>query len=105
MKVSEYYPSTYLKGSHLEEPSYTRTIVHIDLEEVTNPEGKVETKPVITFNEPVGSGHARKLIVNKTNMMAIAEALDSDETDVWLDQKITLVRETWGGKPVIRIQH
>lgn len=42
MNVNELYPATYIKGEHLSEPSYKAIIV-------------------------VGSGFAKKMIVNVTN--------------------------------------
>ncbi len=99
------YPSTYLKGADLEEPSYDCVIAAVTMEEVTNSAGETDRKPVVTFTEPVGSGQARKLILNKTNLNSIEALLDMDETDGWIGEGITIVRESWQGKPVVRIAH
>ncbi len=63
-----------------------------------------EQKLVVTF-DVVGNAQAKKLILNKVNCMTIAKVLDSDETDAWEGQAITLVREMWQGQPVVRVKH
>jgi hypothetical protein len=105
MKTQSIYPARFIKGEHLDEPAYERTIVEVTMEEVQAKNGDTESKPVALFSEAVGSGEAKRLILNRTNLKSIEVALDCDETDLWAGQQITIVRETWQGQPVVRIQH
>jgi len=103
--IHQVFPSQFLKGSEMEADEYKILITHVGPETVVNTKGESDEVLVITLDKAVGSGHARKLILNKTNATSIAAALGSDETDDWIQRKVTLVRESFQGKPVVRIKH
>ena len=85
MKVTEAFPSKYLKASDLpdeEMRSYTIESVHI--EEIG---AKKEKKPVLYFlNEDKG------FVCNKTNANIIARVLGSDEMEDWIGKSVSLYR-------------
>ena len=100
MKVSEAYPSDYLKAADIGDATPTVIIVSAELETVGQG-AKAEQKLVLGFK-----GKEKRLVLNKTNSNTIA-ALYGDETDDWLGKPITLVtREIeYDGKvaPAIRV--
>lgn len=102
MHVRDVYPAAYLKGEHLEEDAYDVEIVAITVEELQAPNKEPEEKAIVRFNPPVGTHKARRLVLNKTNVDAL-ESLLGPETDDWVGETITLVRQSWSGKPVVRV--
>src|SRR6476659_477300 len=81
MKISDVFPSKYLKAEDLEGASVTVTIEEVKREEVGP---KKESKPVISFAETL-----KRLVLNKTNAATIAK-LYGEETDEWLGKRIIL---------------
>lgn len=84
MKVSQAFPSGFLKADDLQGKAVTVTIETVDLEEIGQGRDKSE-KLLISFR-----GKEKKLVCNKTNANTIAK-LHGDDTDAWLGQKITLM--------------
>lgn len=84
MKVSQAFPSGFLKADDLQSKAVTVTIESVDLEEIGQGRDKSE-KLLIAFR-----GKEKKLVCNKTNAGTIAK-LYGDDTDGWIGQKITLV--------------
>ncbi|HLC04094.1 MAG TPA: hypothetical protein VJK02_13735 [Anaerolineales bacterium] len=84
MKLSEVYPSKYVKAEDLDGDADV-VIKELVMEEFEDPQTKKRTqKPVLYFQ------NARKgLICNKTNAGLIAR-LYGDETDEWVGKHITL---------------
>ena len=80
MKVSELYPSKYLKADDIPGQA-DATIVSIGLEEV-GPDKDLKT--IIRFREL-----SKPLVANKTNCESIAD-IHGDETDEWPGKRITL---------------
>ena len=81
MKVSDMFPSKYLRAADI--PAGREVQVIISRLEQVAIEGEAELKPVLFFEK------ARKgLVLNKTNALAIAEKYGDDA-------------EFWNGKPVI----
>jgi hypothetical protein len=84
MKASEIYPSKFIRAEDID-GTLTVTITDAVLEEVGSL--KVE-KLVIYFKE-----FPKPLICNVTNFKRIVK-LHGDDTDLWIDKKITLFRTT-----------
>lgn len=85
MKLSEAFPSKYLKADDIEqlgEP--VLTIKSVEMESLGQGNDK-ETKPLIMFREL-----EKGMIANKTNCTTITKVLGSDDTDDWIGKKIIL---------------
>lgn len=82
MKLSDLYPSKYMKAEDFQEGE-TRTVV-IDRVEVELLGKKQEEKPVLYFRQ-----NQKPLVMNKTNA-AIIGALYGSETDEWTGKPIVL---------------
>ncbi len=83
MRASEIFPSKYLKADELDQ-DYIVTIAEVVLESLEQNDGTKVDKPVIYFKE-----WDKGLVCNKTNFGIIAQQ-HGDDTDLWLDKKITL---------------
>ena len=81
MKISDVFPSKYLKAEDLEGANVTVTIEEVNREEVGP---KKESKLVIRFVNT-----RKKMVLNKTNATTIAK-LYGEETDEWLGKRIIL---------------
>ena len=78
MKISEAYPSNYIKASDLQGKSIKMTIERVEMEDL----GDDGEKPCLFFKE------AKKgIILNKTNSNRVA-TLYGDETDQWVGNMI-----------------
>lgn len=85
MKMSEMFPSRFLKAEEFGvDERKTLTIKTVEIEELGQG-AKKEPKPVVYFRE-IDKG----LVLNKTNGAMVAE-LYGDDTDEWTGKKITLV--------------
>ncbi len=83
MKISEAFPSQYLKADDLPDgANVTVTIKDVEWVELGQ---KQERKMALTF-----VGKKKMMILNKTNASVIAK-LYGDETDAWVGQRITLM--------------
>jgi len=83
MKMSEAYPSKYLKAEDLQNQRLVVTISHITMEEIGE-EGKKDNKPVVYFQ-----GKQKGLVLNKTNAGQISY-MYGDESDLWADKQVEL---------------
>jgi hypothetical protein len=82
-KLSDVFPSKYIKASDLEEGDLTLTMDDIKQELVG--QGQEATKRwVVTFDETTKS-----LVLNKTNAQSIAK-LYGEDTDHWIGNQIIL---------------
>lgn len=98
MKVSDAYPSKYLKAADI--PRDVAVIIdYVDMETM---EQSDDTKPVVYFQ-----GKTKGLVLNKTNALSIEMAY-GDEMDDWRGKEITLFATTtmYGGKrvPCLRVR-
>jgi hypothetical protein len=84
MKLNDAYPSRYLTAEDLDGRDVTATIETIELEEIGQGADKSK-KLVIGFR-----GKKKLFVVNKTNANTISKVLGSDDTDDWIDQRITI---------------
>lgn len=84
MKVSDMYPSRFMKAEDFEEDeSRTLTIRTVEMEELGKGKEAVQ-KPVIYFRD-----HDKAMVANKTNANIIAK-LYGDDSDDWIGKRITL---------------
>lgn len=79
MRISDAYPSNYIKASDLRDKNVLVAIERIEMEDIGD-----DHKPVIYF-----LGHSKGLCLNKTNANNIATAY-GDDTDDWLGKEIIL---------------
>lgn len=91
MKISEEFPSAYLKASDLEGREVRLTMGRVDREEIGT-----DKKLVLYFKE-----REKGLVLNKTNAYTI-EAAHGDDTDDWFGNPLILfsIRTEYQGKPV-----
>ena len=75
----------YLVGEMLNGKELTLTIKKVEVEELQSERGK-EEKPVISFD-----GTSQKLVVNNTNLKAIADTLQTPYVNEWIGKEITLI--------------
>ena len=99
MKLSQAFPSNYLKVTDLQNRRIAVTMDHVEFEEVGSDK---EEKLVVYFE-----GKEKGLVLNKTNATMIEEITGTDETDEWPGTKIVL-KPAWvdfQGKrvPAIRV--
>ena len=97
MKITEAFPSDYLRASDAERPVLF-TMSHIEMRDVGD-----NHKPVLFF-----IGQQKGLVLNKTNSATIAAAY-GDETDAWQGKQIVLYVDEnvfYAGKkmPAIRVR-
>jgi len=83
MKLSQAFPSNFLKADDLNGQTVTVTISSVEVEELGQGKDK-ERRLVISFK-----GKEKKFVCNKTNASTI-EGLYGDETDNWIGQRITI---------------
>ena len=87
MKMSELYPSKFLKGDDIDGETLV-VITKLVFEKMKDEAGQEEEKPVLMFK-----GVDKGLVLNKTNALRIAEQ-HGDETDNWPGKRITLTTES-----------
>lgn len=80
MKMSQAFPSNFLKAADLNGKAVRVVIESVTVEKIGD-----DQKPVLHF-----AGKDRGLVLNKTNANRIIEAVGSDETDDWEGWSITL---------------
>lgn len=83
MKISQAFPSTYLKAADLQGHDVRVAIRDIKFETLGSGQD-AEQKAILYFQ-----GKDRGLVLNKTNAQTIAHAY-GDETDDWIGQEIEL---------------
>jgi hypothetical protein len=101
MKVNDAFPTRFLQTTTIKTKPIVATISHVEMETVGQGADQKQ-KPVIHFED----GH-KPLIANKTNFLALADAL-GDDTDEWSGHKVKVyvARTQYGGKPTdgLRVQ-
>ena len=87
MKLSEVFPSKWLKGDDLGENQPVVTIEDVTLEEFDNTKrgGKIDKKVALHF-----AGKDKGMICNK-GMQKIVEGFFGDDTDDWIGKKIRIM--------------
>jgi hypothetical protein len=91
MKISEEFPSQYLKAPDLQGREVRLTMGRVEREEIGQ-----DKKLVLYFK-----GKDKGLVLNKTNASTIGDAY-GDDTEEWYDQPLILfsIRTEFQGKPV-----
>lgn len=91
MKISEEFPSQYLKAADLRGHEVRVTMGRVEREEIGQ-----DKKLVLYFK-----GKEKGMILNKTNANAIGDHY-GDDTDDWFDQPLILfaIKTEYQGKPV-----
>lgn len=85
MKISNLFPSKYLRASDLQGHTVRVTITNVEMVSMRDPRTRQENlKAVVHFE-----GKQKGLVLNKTNASTIAASL-GDETDEWIGREITL---------------
>lgn len=84
-KLSDLFPSTYLKADDIPDEGLIVTITGCEMVELGMGADK-ETKPCLSFKE-----EKKGLVCNKTNCQTIATLTGSDDTDDWEGHKIKLI--------------
>jgi len=87
MKMTDVYPSKWIKADDLGEDDVQLKIAGVEMEELTNESGKKDSKPACSF-----VGQSKKLILSKTNWTRIA-AQHGEDSDGWIGKVITLYAE------------
>ena len=83
MKLTELYPSKYLKAEDFEEgQTMLVTMDHIEVEPLGK---KQEDKPVLYLRQNI-----KPLVLNKTNARKMADVVGSLETDDWAGSRVQL---------------
>jgi hypothetical protein len=103
MKLSNEYPSKFLRGQDIQDAPILITINGVAKEAVRNPQTSVdEMMPVLSFDNVVngsikplsgvsyepGVGH--KLVLRKTLAKTLENLLETDETDEWTGSMLVL---------------
>ncbi len=83
MKISQLFPSKYVKAADLNGKTITLTIAKLVVEELGHGAEK-ERKPVLYFQKAT-----KGLVLNRTNAMTIA-GLYGDESDDWEGKRISI---------------
>jgi hypothetical protein len=83
MKISDVFPSKYVKAADLEGRTVTLTIKDLRIEKMGHG-SEEERKPVLYFEKAT-----KGLVLNATNARTIA-ALYGDESDDWPGKRVTL---------------
>jgi len=90
MKLSEMYPKKYATGEDLNGRPVTLTISHVRAEKMRpNAGAQEETKYVVYFD-----GAHKGVVMSKTLAGQIAQAVGSDDTDLWPGKPVVLYPET-----------
>lgn len=91
MKISEEFPSKYLKSSDLKGQEVRVTMARVEREEIGQ-----DKKLVLYFK-----GKEKGMVLNKTNANTIGDFY-GDDSDDWYDQPLILfaIRTEYQGKPV-----
>ena len=82
MKISDAFPSNYLKASDLGDAQPVVKIAQVKSEAIGRDK---ELKPVVYFD-----GKSKGLVLNKTNAKKITEIAGSDDTDDWAGVSVKL---------------
>jgi hypothetical protein len=80
MKISNAFPSKYIRAADLQDRQHELTMQRVELENV----GDDDKKPVLYF-----VGRQKGLVLNKTNSRTIAAAY-GDDTDEWEDKNLII---------------
>ena len=95
-KISEMLPSSYLKQSDFDENGLIVTVARVDNKNVAKEDEPPEHKWIVYFNE-----YEKGMVLNSTNIQALAKACNSDDTDDWAGKEVVVYVDPtvgYGGK-------
>lgn len=96
-KISEMIPSTFLKQADFDEAGLIVTVSHVEEKNVAKADEQPENKWVVYFQEYGDKG----MVLNSTNIQALAKACKSDDTDDWSGKEVVVYVDPtvgYGGK-------
>ncbi len=97
--VSELYPRLWLKPEDLRGAPVDVVIKAVAVENFRQRDGTMRASAVLTFEKA-----SRRMILNKTQSLAIAAILESERFSDWPGKRICLVPATApNGKPTVEI--
>ena len=85
MRISEAFPSKYLKAQDLNGRTVKAVITGVEVQDVAGQGNENDHKPVVSFKDK-----SKGLVLNKTNSSILAEKL-GDETSGWTGKEIELL--------------
>lgn len=102
MKVSEMFPKRYATGEDLHGKSLIMTIAKINAEKMRPKANAPEVEKWVLYFKEAKKG----VVLNRTLANQIAEILGSQETNDWINKKITLYSQEMqvGGRKLIVIR-
>lgn len=101
MKVSDFWPEKWLKPEHLSGKTWTLTISAVTAEEVADVKDRQKRNiyPALSFAKA-----SKKLILNKTQALAIQEIAGTEEMERWIGIEVALApAKAPNGKDTIKI--
>lgn len=87
MKISQAFPSKYLRAGDLQDKAHVVIVARIDMADIGQ-EGHPEQKPVLYFQ-----GRDKGLVLNKTNAETLSFVY-GDETNAWVGQPVEVYPDT-----------
>jgi hypothetical protein len=102
MKITEMFPSKYVKGEDLGGQAFTVTIAGVAAEKMRPSQASPEVEKYVLYTTEGKKG----IILSKTLAQQIARIVASDDTDQWTGKKIKIYPEpqTVAGVPRVAIR-
>lgn len=97
-KISEMLPSSYLKQSDFDEAGFIVTVATITHKNIARDDEAEELKWIVHFQE-----FEKGMVLNSTNINALAKACGSDDTDDWAGKQVVVYVDpnvSYGGKTI-----
>ena len=97
-KISEMLPSSYLKQTDFDDSGLIVTVASVAQKNVAREDEPPELKWLVTFTE-----FEKAMVLNTTNINALAKACGSDDTDDWGGKEVIVYVDptiAYGGKIV-----
>lgn len=84
-KISEMLPSSYLKQTDFDEAGFIVTVATITHKNIARADEAEEMKWIVHFQE-----FEKGMVLNSTNIQALAKACGSDDTDNWMNKQVVV---------------
>jgi hypothetical protein len=91
MKLSDMFPSRFIRGVDLNGCSITVTISHVQLEKMRPSPQSPELEKIVLYT--VEGKNGKGIVMSKTLATQIAQAVGKEETDEWVGKQVTLYPE------------
>lgn len=101
MKISDLYPSRYLRGSDLSGPVIVQ-VQRVGMEKIYRPQEKGEVDVPILYVV----GGSKGVILGKALAESVVQAIGENDTDAWPGRKFVLYPQAMrvGGKDVVALR-